>query len=111
MGAEKIADDGLRNAQPTVLELIGVPELADGIVDVFHEADVELVFQEPQRVRIAAFATLLAWIVIVLLFGLPREKMQAIARVFLSGHSRNSPFINRSLAMEQTPAVKISVRR
>ena len=94
--------------------VLPVTATKDGVIEVAvpnETADVELVFQEPQSVRIAAFATLLAWIVIALLFGLPREKMQAIARVFLSGHSRNSPFINRSLAMEQTPAVKMSVRR
>jgi prepilin-type N-terminal cleavage/methylation domain-containing protein len=70
----------------------------DGVIEIgvpSGTADVEIVFHEPPRVRIAAFVTLLAWIVILLLFGLPRGTLRAFWQVFPSGRSRKAPLMNR----------------
>jgi len=70
----------------------------DGVIEIgvpSGNADVEIVFHEPPRVRIAAFVALLAWIVILLLFGLPRGTLRAFWQVFPSSRSRKAPLINR----------------
>jgi hypothetical protein len=85
--------------------VLPVTATKDGVIQIAvpNEAtDVELVFHEPQRARIAAFAALLAWIVILLLFGLPRGTVQAIARVFRSGRSRKARLMKSSLAPVRT---------